>query len=297
MRLFIQNWNNIATDLLANLDKFGFKETRDILEADKVITWNDVMPDQIFLIEFAHKRKIPVIVLQHGSKGTSKYYPPFNQKVLVDKICVWGEGMRTRLLEIGTPEAKVEVTGTTIFSHLEPKVKHEGINIIFSPEHWEKDIPENRDTATKLKKLKGVNIFTKILPMHNKWWYDNPILSDRNDPKHFEIIADLLAKTDLVVGIMEGTFELLAQSLDIPIVIMKDWKPKPIGDDDRYLKYSKRLSVASKETTLKDLTSTIEQQLKNPDELKEQRRLEAINEGGINIENPLGNIMKVIKNA
>ena len=296
MRLYFENWNNIATDLIDNLDKFGFKRT-NFLEADKIITWNDVMPDQISLIEYARKRNIKVIVLQHGSKGTSRYYSPFNQPVLADKICVWGENMKKRLLEVGTLKEKIAITGTPIFSHLKPNIQHEGINIIFSPEHWEKDIPENRDTANKLRKLKGINIITKILPMHNKWWYDNPIMSDRNDPKHFEIVADILSKADLVVGVMEGTFELLAQSLDIPVVIMKDWKPKSISGDDRYLKYNKRLSFASKETTLETLNETILQQLKNPDELKEQRKQEAIMEGGVNIENPLEEISKVIKNA
>ncbi len=96
---------------------------------------------------------------------------------------------------------------------------------------------------------------------------------------------------------MEGTFELLAQSLDIPVVIMKDWKPKKISGDDRYLKYDKRLSVASKEATLETLQETILQQFENPDELKEQRKKEAILEGGVNIENPIEGIVKVIKNV
>lgn len=297
IRCYIQNWNCVATDLIDNLDKFGFERVERPIDADKIVIWNDVMSDQIMLIEYAKKKGIPTIVLQHGSKGTSRYYFPFNQPVLADKICVWGQAMKDRLLETGTPEKKIEITGTPLIKHLKPRIEHKEINVVFSPEHWSEEVKENVDTAKELLKLKGVNIFTKIVQEHNLDNYQNPIISDRHSKEHIGIVADLLSKTDLVVGIMEGTFELFAQCLDIPVVIMTDWKPKVISGDDRYLKYDKRLTNAVKQTSLKNLNKTIWQQIKNPNQLKEERKKAVIDEGGINIENPLEEIIKVIKNA
>ena len=290
MKIYLIDHNQVLSDI-----KKEFEITDNIEEADRVVLWTDVIPFLQSVIGLARFLKIPVITIQHGRKGTSRYYPPFSMPIISDKLCVWGEKDKERLVEAGQDESKIEVTGTTIFSHLRGRKPHEGTNIIFSPEHWDREIEENRKTAEELRKMKGVRIITKIIEGNNPKIYDNAVYSNRADETHLDVCCEVLSTADLLVSVGEGTFELLAQALDIPVVIMDEWQPKPFGGDDRYLNYWRFISRAAKRTSLKNLIPTIEQQLKNPDELKKERREVVIEEGGINIKNPLEKIKKAIE--
>lgn len=270
-----------------------FEITKTFEEADKIVLWNDVNPVERGIINYARRLGKKVIVMQHGRKGTSKYYPPFNEKIQADKLLVWGEFDRKSLLQAGQPADKIAVVGSTVFSHLKGRVPHEGINVVFCPEHWDREVEENEKVKKELRKLKGVKITTKIIESHDPKKYDNPIQSNRDLPTHLSICAEVLSTADLVVGISESTFELLAQSLDIPVVIMEEWEPKYFGRDTRYLTYRRIISKASKRATVKTLCETIKSQLKNPEELREERKEVAISEGGINL-NALDEIRKAI---
>jgi len=134
--------------------------------------------------------------------------------------------MLTVFVSCGFPKERIVVTGTPIFKKLH-KDKHVGLNIIFSPEHWDHDVFENTLVAGQLKRLKNVHVITKILGgEHDPSFYQNPVSSKRNDPEHLKIVADVLSTADLVVGISESTFELMAEILDIPVVIADIWTPK-----------------------------------------------------------------------
>ena len=259
------------------------------------------MPTERSIVEFAHSFKKPVITVQHGRHGTSRYYPPFNDPIVSDKLCVWGNRDKQILIDNKHPASKIEVCGSPIFKHLKPRIPHEGVNIVFYPEHWDKEVPENKAVTKELRQLryknKNIKIITKIIDGHNPNDYDNPVSSSRVLPSHLDICVDVLAKADIVVGIEEGTFGLLAQAMDIPVVIMEEWSPKACSGDERYKTYWRRISEGSKKTSLKNLNATILRQLENPEELKEQRKTASIEDGGINIENPIEKIANAIKNA
>lgn len=274
-----------------------FEVVDKIEDADKVVLWTDVVSLAQGIVRLAHAYKKPVIVVQHGRHGSSRYYPPFNEPILADRICVWGERDKKVLIENGHPEKKIFITGTTIFQYLKPRKPHEGINIVFYPEHWDREVSENRKVKNELRKIKGVKIITKLIEGQEPKDYDNPVISNRNNPDHLDICVEVLSTADLVVGIEEGTFGLLAQAMDIPVVIMEEWYPKTFGGDERYYNYWRRISEGSKRTTLGNLNETIKQQLENPDELKKERRIACVQEGGIEIENPLERIKQVIENA
>ena len=288
MKLFYRNHNQILTDIAKE-----FEVVEEMKDADIVMLWNEVMPGTEALIDEAHRLGKKVFTIQHGRRGSSRYFPPFNQKIISDKLLVWGELDKKRLVDAGNPKEKIDVIGTTIFSHLKGRTPHEEINIVFSPDHWDKEIPENIAVRDELRKLKGVNIITKIIDGQEPALYDNPVQSNRKDLNHLDICADVLSKADLVVSVAEGTFELLAQSLDIPVVTVEDWKPKEFGGDTRYLAYSRHISPSAKRTKLKNLIKTIEEQLANPDELKQERRDACILEGGIHL-SPVEEIMQLI---
>lgn len=287
MKLFTIDHNQVLQDL-----KKEFDITSDIDEADAVVLWTDVTFFERAVVNLAQSKKLPVYVMQHGRKGTSRYYPPFNEKIQADKLLVWGEFDRKSLIEAGQDPKKIEVVGQTVLSHLKPRKEHKGTNIVFCPEHWDNPVEENRKTRNKLRQLKGYNIITKIIESQDPKDFDNPIQSTRWEDDHLDICAEVLITADLVVGISESTFELMAQAMDIPVVIMEEWTPKAFGGDERYATYRRVISNASKKATLVTLLDTIKDQLKNPNELKRQRRQVCIDEGGFNF-----NALEEIKNV
>ena len=242
--IFIVNHNRILSDLEKDTKKHSWEDKKSNLnlvgtieEADVIVMWGDTTSLERGIVNYARTLKKPVIVAQHGRKGTSRYFPPINDPITADKLLVWGIRDKNALVKVGHPEDKIEITGTSIFSHLKGRKKHEGINVVFCPEHWDREISENRKVASILNKLKGVKITTKLIEGHDEKLYKNPVISNRNHENHLEICADVLSTADLVVGISESTFELMAQYLDIPVVIMEEWYPKTFGGDEKYYSY------------------------------------------------------------
>ncbi len=257
------------------------EHTKDIKEANTVIVWNDLYPVERGIINYARSKGKKAYVMQHGRRGSSRYFPPFKDKIYADKLLVWGEADKESLIEAGQDASKIEVVGTPILKKLKARVPHKGINIVFSPEHWDRPLKENVEVRDLLRKLKGVKIQTKLIysASHTEE-YDNPVRTHVSDPDHLERLIDLLKWADLVVGISESTLELIAQAMDIPVVIMEEWEPKNFKGDPKYLTYRRVISKGAKRATMETLLATIKQQLANPDELKQERAEIVLAEGG-----------------
>jgi len=298
MKFFIQNYNNVLSDLIQYVQTSGkHSTTGKMAEADVIVLWSDVGDWDRMVIQSARSTGKKVYVIQHGRKGSSRYYPPFNEPIVADKLLVWGQNDKDLLVKHGHPAKKIEVVGTTIFDHLIPRQKHEGYNILFSPEHWGVEVEENRVVAGWLKRVSHhLNVTSKILPEHDGKLYPNPIYSDRNDEKHFEVLSKLLSTTDLVVGISESTLELLAQSLDIPVIIADIWEPKAgANGDKRYKDYLRTYSNAcTKVKNENEFQEAIKAYVEHPELLREERKQICILEGGINIKDPIKEIMRWI---
>ena len=267
------------------------------LSADAIVVWQETAHAgwRDWVQEGVNRGK-KVILVQHGRRGTSRIYPPFNETLVSNLVCSWSENDKKRLMSTGVDENRIRVTGTAIWKHLKPRVPHEGKNVVFSPEHWDKDVTENFIVADKLRELKGVNIITKCLNGHqDPAMYDNPVVSDRNKPDHLDIVMDTLSKADLVVAISESTFELIAQALDIPVVIADIWVPKGCDGDMRYKDYFREYSNACTKVPLKDLNKEIMKQLKHPEILREERKKIVIDDGGINLPDPVKEICDIIE--
>lgn len=265
-----------------------FEVVDKIEDCDTVLLWNDLNPIERGIISRARGLGKKTIVLQHGRKGSSKYFPPFNEKIQADKILVWGDFDRRSLIGAGQDSARLGVVGTTVLNGLPRKKPHEGINVIFCPEHWDREVDENTRVKEELRKLaqryETIKVTTKIIESHDPLHYDNPIQTNRNDDNHLSVCKELLSTADLVVGVSESTFELLAQAMDIPVVIMEEWTPKTFGGDERYFTYRRVISPAAAKTDCKNLQETIIFHLENPDDLKKERKQVAIDEGGIGLD-------------
>jgi hypothetical protein len=302
MKILAFNFNNILTEVINELEKQEHEilpidgKPSTLKKCDVAVVWNEVESSGWKpMIDKLHKLGKRVILVQHGRRGISRIYPPFNEKLLSDVVCVWGKNDVSRLIQSGVPLEKIKVTGSTIFSKLKPRVPHKGFNVVFSPDHWGgEDIAENFIVANELRKIKGVNIITKgLIGYQEIEMYDNLVMSDRREPDHLDICTDVLSKADLIVSLSESTFEMMAQVLDIPIVIADIWIPKACDGDDRYKEYKREFSNACTLSSLDKLKDVIMFYKKHPEYLREERKQIVINDGGDTI-NPLQELIKII---
>lgn len=294
MKYYLTDHNRVLADVRKAL---GEQIVSTPEEADKVIVWQDVIGLSMGIVKLAKMKGKPSIMMQHGRWGTSLYYPPFNQPILADYICVWGQQVKDKMLTTGISPKRLHITSSTIFKYLIPRKPHQGINIVFTPEHWDADVPENHLVYDELKKIKEVNLIVKTVNLYDKDNYENVIYTDRGREEHLKICAEVLSTADIVIGVMEGTFELLAQVLDIPVIIVDIWQPKSFRGDEGYKYYNRMKSKAAKYIPLEILQDEIRRQIENPGEFKEARQKVALSEGGLQIKNPLQEILKVIKKA
>lgn len=297
LKLACYNWNCCLDEIVERL-KGKHNLLKGYKDADRIVVWNECAKNGWKeRIDYVQNKGGESILYQQGVWGVDWVRPPFNRPIISDRVCVWGEGDKKRLISYGISEKKIFVTGSPIIHHLIPRAEHSGKNVVFALEHWDwGDVLENNIVASELRKLKGVKIITKGLKGENNTHiFDNPVISCRKDPDHLKIVADVLSTADLIVAISESTFALFAEILDIPIVIPDVWTPKPRGGDELYLKFEKNCSNAVTVCKLEDLNKTIMHQLKHPEILREERRRAAIENGGVGIKDPVGNIIKVIE--
>lgn len=297
------DFNNIVTDVVNELHNRGHNilsgnvTDEMVKKADVIVLWNETPMGgwDKWVKQLKGKR---TVLMQHGRRGTSRIYPPFNEPLKSDVICAWSENDRKRLTDAGVDPKKIRVTGTTVLSHIKPRKPHQGINVVFSPEHWDVDVAENFIVNAQLQKLKGVNLITKcLINEHTKGVYSNPVWSDRRTQEHIDICTEVLTIADVVVAISESTFELMAEIMDIPVIIADIWTPKACGGDERYREYNREYSNAC--TRVKDmskLNDAIMDVIKHPEKLREERKQIGIDDGGINIKDSLAEIIKVIEN-
>lgn len=290
-------------DLKKELIKRGHKvlpadgRIETINRADVLVVWNETdLGGWREMIPKFQKMGKRVVLLQHGRRGTSRIFPPFNEQLVSDVVCVWGKNDVKRLTSCGIPIEKIKQTGTTVLNHIKPRVPHTGINVVFSPEHWDVDVVENAIVMGKLGKISGVNIVSKLLENeHNPQHYINPVVSNRLKEGHLGVCVDVLSKADVVVAISESTFELMAEIMDIPVIIADIWIPKACAGDDRYKIYQREYSNAcTKVKDMNKLEDAIRYAIKHPEHLRTERKQIGIDDGGLDINSPIDEIIKVI---
>ena len=304
LKIVLFDFNNILSDVALELHNRGHElldkgdEEKTWQEADVITLWNETpMGGWDKWVQQLRKMGKRTVLMQHGRRGASRMYPPFNEPLNADVVCSWSENDFKRLTSCGVPADRIRVTGTTIFSHLKPKIPHEGKNVVYSPEHWDMDVAENFVVASQLRKLKGVNVISKLLEdEHTVGVYQNPVWSNRRQEGHLDICIEVLRKADVVVAVSESTFELLAEALDIPVVIADIWTPKACGGDEKYRDYHREYSNAcTRVKDMSELNDAIYYALKHPEHLREERKQIAILDGGINLPDPLKAICNVIE--
>ena len=265
-----------------------------IEEADVIVLWQDVVG---FCKSFAHLARSmgkKIIGIQHGVGAMDDYGPPNNYDLIADKICVWSQNDVDMLKRFGISPKKYELTGTTIWSHLKPKQKHEGVNVLFKPAHWDAILEENIQVRDALRAIKGINVTTKIHESQRLGSddFDNIVFSNREMPGHLDVCGDVLSTIDIVVGVgNEGTLGLLGYGQDIPMIIPDIWKTKTfLNAATPEMKYTDACQLIA----LEDLEKTIMDNLAFPEVKSAKRKYVAEYYGVISIENPIDKILKII---
>lgn len=289
-RIFLLDHNQVLEDV-----KDCFQLVDNWYEAEAVVVWQDIREDYIELVANANLTGIPTVVMQHGLRASREYNSYYQKPLLAKKIMVWGPKDKERIMTSGISADRIEVTGTTIFDHLIPKKKHDGFNVVFVPIHWDKEVEENYEIAKILNNIRGVNLKTKLIEGLDASHYKNVIRSNRDSRDHLKIIANLLGETDLLVSLTESTFEFLAYKLDIPVIVVDEWKPKYfLGEMYEKLEYSN----AAIKVKYSDLEKTIFKVLNNLSIKSAERKKVLFEEAGVGF-NKISSkekIVEVIKN-
>lgn len=354
MKTFVENWNGVLDTLIDTL------ESRDQLtdnphDADVFLLWQDVRGtcNELANIAKYHLKK-PVLVMQHGRGATRDYCPPNKFTLLADKILVWGETEKNRLLANGITESRIDVVGCPLFNRLKPKAKERhGVNVLFAPVIAMKEEPENllvysalkewesrklRETIyrnfdgmkkawaweqTELKEValpdgtkekrvwkKQVSpslprwltyeaglINVKLSGVHDVYQYQSPlIVSNQNDPHLIDGLVEILANTDVVVCLEEGTMQLLAHAMDIPVIVADIFRYENYGGCENYDTVEKIHTNACYWTkNVEKIGDMIDHVLKNKTELRKHRIKVCEDEGGAHLGDADQRIINVIE--
>ena len=142
---------------------------------------------------------------------------------------------------------------------------------------------------------KDWRVLAKICSMHDKRLYMGDVVSTlRINKTHLKDSCELLSFMNCVVGIEEGTFQLLAMAMDIPCVMVDGFKYRNYGGVD-YSAVEMIKTNAVRRVSLDDLERTIDGELANPDSLKKEREAVVRDELWDGETDPIENIVNVVK--
>jgi len=138
-------------------------------------------------------------------------------------------------------------------------------------------------------------LISKLTNIHDRNLYLGAVTeTTQMGTTHIEDCVRLLSQTDILVGMVEGTIQLLAMAMDIPVVICNEWDFKTYGGLD-YSKSELIVTGASAYTDIKGLRETIERELANPGRLSKEREKVVKRELGDVTQDADDNIVKVVK--
>lgn len=229
MKVFVSNFNGIFNEIMAILQMKG--DLAPIWpDADVLLLWQDVVGDYPEIVMQAKAEGKRVLVAEHGLLSINDYIPPLSRPLLADKYLAWGERTKRWLVEKAKiDENKILVTGTTIFDNFGPKKIHKEKNVLFAPRHWNSELDENLQICEELRKLKGINVYSKIVEgEHDPKQYPNPLQSNRQAGNHIYECWKALSTADVLVTLGEGTIASMAYYMDIPVISSGRWDTKDL---------------------------------------------------------------------
>lgn len=116
------------------------------------------------------------------------------------------------------------------------------------------------------------HVIHKLTDIHDsKLYHGEHVKTTVTHAKHLETSSLILNNCDCVVGLEEGTFQLMATAMGIPTVNVDGFRYLSYGGVDNYDRMEVIRTDATAHCDLKDLRQTIEQETNNPDLRKDAR--------------------------
>ncbi len=138
-------------------------------------------------------------------------------------------------------------------------------------------------------------LLAKLTGVHDKRLYMGDIIQTHQINKtHLEDCIRVLSFTDCVVGIEEGTFQLLAMAMGVPCISVDGFKYRWYGGID-YSSVEMIKTNSTRRVELSKIEEAIEEELNNPDALKSERERVLKEEFWDGTSNAIANIENVIK--
>jgi hypothetical protein len=142
---------------------------------------------------------------------------------------------------------------------------------------------------------KDWRLIAKITSVHDKKLYLGDVVPTVQINKtHITDCIHLISLVDCVVGLEEGTFQLLAMAMGVPCVMVDGFKYREYGGVD-YSSVEMIKTDGARRVELAKLEETIDEQLANPDSLKSQREQIVKDEFWDGVSDPIENIVNVVK--
>lgn len=228
--------------MLADLRRHHEVQETCLLDADAAVLWQDYRGLNRDITMFCNSIGMPTIVMQHGFNQTTDYAPPGEGKpaqfpLFASRAMVWGKAEKERMVNSGYDPDRIAVTGCPIFDRLPERRPHAGVNVVFFPVKWDREIPENLSVLRALLETGRYHVTTKLLSgrfderryagLHKKYG-GRMIATSPDSEKHIESIYELLEIADVFVMPWDSTAALFAYCMDIPVVFADVVQPRTL---------------------------------------------------------------------
>ena len=292
------------------------------LDAEKLVLWQDCAGScQELAITCKKAFPKPIYVMQHGRRASRDYGAPLHRKFISDTFLAWGEWDKKNMESLGH---KSEIVGFPLRDLIKPKIYHEEKIVLFIPVNTGKEEPDNLRVYNELlsykldlinqrldsdyESLRGswpttttrnaladrFTIVSKVLPWHKHDLYSDGIIKGFQDArKNNERIFNLLRNVDLVVGVDEGTTELFATAMDVPVIIVDGFEYR--WNDNGGCRVKPPVSPGFTHVGIKDLKQAVEYHLAHPEAGREGRLATAEYEMSLSsIQDPIKRLHEII---
>lgn len=293
IKITVINWNDVIPDLSDVFVVKGFPV--NVLQSDAIIVSDDIHPRSKRACGIARKQGIPSFVMQHG-RNASDHYTRYNRDIIADYFLAWGENDVTQAIEGGWAKDKVIRIGSPILQD-KCEYKPDGKTVVFAPIHYE--LPVSLDLRNRregmeiwevLQGMKGIEPVAKLLANEHdiKDYSGYKFVTNRQERGHIkEVYEKLLSKASCVVCNIDSTFDLLAYSMDIPVVRFKDTTLDMYPADN--------FSASRVVYNLNEIEGAVRCAIAYPEKGKDRRKEVLPHIGGYESDNPKKSIIKLVR--
>jgi hypothetical protein len=221
----ILNFNDILTPLYSTFEQAELTDITTEKKPDCLITWTDYPKDFKMICMVALQNGVPTFMVQHGRRAMRDYWTHIGEPTC-PTCFVWGTKDVEDAIEGKWHPTRVFRVGAPWFQYRPEKQEEKGL-VVFDVPHWNIDTIEAKKCWTALKKIPGIRPIAKmIVPSNQKQnnYLGEQCITYRNEPGHIEATYDLIKRASAVVCMMESTIELLAHSLNVPVIHVKGFK-------------------------------------------------------------------------